>query len=169
MTNAQAKLFEESDAFKHIVRSIREKFQTFNSDMVPISRREMQRPMSHVFFAKYLKAFYPTGTDAAGASYIDPNIDPPMTPLAFMAQQTVLKAVQDYHGPWLDKQAFEELVKTPHFSSMQLLPNWNPQACPRGLSVRMHIQDIYGVFSHALLDRISRIYSQNHMSTLCFR
>ena len=132
MTNAQAKGFEESDAFKHIVRSIREKFQTFNSDMVPISRREMQRPMSNVFFAKYLKAFYPIGTDATGASYIYPNRDPPMTPLAYMAQQTVLKALQDYSGPWLQKERFEQLVDTPHFSSLQLLPNWNPQTFPGG-------------------------------------
>ena len=57
MTNAQAKLFEESDAFKHIVSSIRAKFQTFNSDMVPISRREMQRPMSNVFSPSILKHF----------------------------------------------------------------------------------------------------------------
>ena len=100
--------------------------------MVPISRREMQRPMSNVFFAKYLKAFYPTGTDATGASYIDPNRDPPMTPLAYMAQQTVLKALQDYSGPWLQKERFEQLVDSPHFSSLQLLPNWNPQTFPRG-------------------------------------
>ena len=118
MTNAQARLFEESDAFKHIVSSIRAKFQTFNSDMVPISRREMQRPMSNVFFAKYLKAFYPTGIDATGSSYIDPNIDPPMTPLAYMAQQTVLEVLRDYEGPWLNKEQFKRLVETPSFSNM---------------------------------------------------
>ena len=151
MTNAQAKGFEESDAFKHIVSSIRAKFQTFNSDMVPISRREMQRPMSNVFFAKYLKAFYPTGTDATGASYIDPNRDPPMTPLAYMAQQTVLKALQDYSGPWLQKERFEQLVDTPHFFQFAIAPKLEPT----NLSKRVTTEDAYSRHIRGIFTRFA--------------
>ena len=57
MTNEQVKEFEDSAAFKHIERSIEEKFHTFNSDVVPISRRHMQRPLPNVFSPSILKHF----------------------------------------------------------------------------------------------------------------
>ena len=111
----------------------------------------MQRPMSNVFFAKYLKAFYPTGTDATGASYIDPNRDPPMTPLAYMAQQTVLKALQDYSGPWLQKERFEQLVDTPHFFQFAIAPKLEPT----NLSKRVTSEDAYSRHIRGIFTRFA--------------
>ena len=79
---------------------------------------------------------------------LNPAVDPPMTPTAYMQQQMVLRALQDVPNgaPWINKAMFVDMVSQPNSFQYAIAPKLNPAPSSRITGEDGYIRHIRNIF-----------------------